>query len=53
MNEAVYRTEPYSAQPGREVSNEGDGIFDESLVATARKDGDGYLAAINFDAERG
>ena len=37
---------------GRDVFNDGDPIFDESLVVTARKDGDGYLAAIGFDVRR-
>jgi protocatechuate 3,4-dioxygenase beta subunit len=53
VNEAVYRTEPYSGNGGRDVFNDDDGIFDESLIAKAKKDGDGYLAAINFDVERG
>jgi protocatechuate 3,4-dioxygenase beta subunit len=52
VNEAVYRTAPYSEATGRDVFNDNDGIFDESLVMTAKKDGDGYLGAINFDVER-
>ena len=52
VNEAVFRTKPYSEAGGRDTSNDGDGIFDESLIVTAKKDGDGYLAAINFDVER-
>ena len=52
VNEAVYATKPYSEETGRDVFNEDDGIFDESLIVTTRKDGDGYLAAINFDVKR-
>jgi protocatechuate 3,4-dioxygenase beta subunit len=52
VNEAVYANEPYSNETGGEVTNDADGIFDESLIATARKDGDGYVAAINFDVKR-
>lgn len=52
VNEAVYRTEPYSNDTGRDVFNDSDGIFDDSLVTTSRKDGDGYLSVINFDVRR-
>jgi protocatechuate 3,4-dioxygenase beta subunit len=52
INESVYEREPYSAETGRDVFNEDDGIFDDSLVATTRRDGDGYLSAINFDVRR-
>jgi protocatechuate 3,4-dioxygenase beta subunit len=52
VNEAVYRTKPYSEDTGRDVFNDDDGIFDESLIVSSKRDGDGYLGAINFDVER-
>jgi protocatechuate 3,4-dioxygenase beta subunit len=52
VNEAVYATKPYSENTGRDVFNDGDGIFDESLVVTATKDGDGWLGVMSFDVER-
>jgi protocatechuate 3,4-dioxygenase beta subunit len=52
VNEAVYETAPYSEAEGRDVFNENDGIFDERLVVTARKQGDGWLGVMSFDVER-
>jgi protocatechuate 3,4-dioxygenase beta subunit len=49
VNTAVFKRAPYSERTGRDVFNDNDGIFDESLIATARKDGDGYLALMTFD----
>jgi protocatechuate 3,4-dioxygenase beta subunit len=51
INAAVHRAKPYD-DGARDVSNDADGIFDESLVTTTRKDGDGYLSVINFDVAR-
>jgi protocatechuate 3,4-dioxygenase beta subunit len=51
VNTAVFKRAPYSERTGRDVFNDDDGIFDESLIATARKDGDGYLALMTFDVE--
>ncbi|MBP1161777.1 protocatechuate dioxygenase [Rhodococcus sp. PvR099] len=46
----VYASAPYDEHTGREnnVDNAGDGIFDESGMVTAVRDGDGYLGAINI-----
>lgn len=51
VSEAVYATEPYSTDSGRDTFNDDDGIFDESLVLTLSQDGDGYLGVITFDVE--
>lgn len=51
VNDAVYEREPYSEDAGRDTFNDGDGIFDESLIVTAKRDGDGYLGLINFDVK--
>jgi protocatechuate 3,4-dioxygenase beta subunit len=51
VNAAVYGTKPYS-DGGGATSNDADGIFDESLIVTSKRDGDGYVGAINFDVER-
>jgi protocatechuate 3,4-dioxygenase beta subunit len=50
VSERVYADAPY--EPGRDATNENDGIFDRSLVLTLREDGDGYLGALGFDVER-
>ena len=49
VNAAVYKRAPYSQQTGREMFNEDDGIFNEALLVSARKQGDGYLALMTFD----
>ncbi len=46
----MYANPPY--EPGRDQTNEGDGIFDASLVLTLRESDDGYVGAIGFDVER-
>ena len=51
VNEAVYKRSPYSQKTGREVFNDNDGIFDEALIATARRDEEGYLALMMFDVQ--
>lgn len=47
----VFAASPYDRRPGRDVFNEDDGIFDESLVLTLRGDGDGdgVLGFTTFD----
>jgi protocatechuate 3,4-dioxygenase beta subunit len=49
VNEAVFKRAPYSQKTGRDVFNENDGIFDETLVVSTREDGGGYLALMSFD----
>lgn len=49
-SDRVYAKAPYA--PGRDATNGGDGIFDESLLLTLREDGDGHLGALGFDVER-
>jgi protocatechuate 3,4-dioxygenase beta subunit len=49
VNSAVYSREPYSQHTGRDLFNDDDGIFDEQLVTTTRKDGSGYLSIMTFD----
>ena len=36
VNEAVFKREPYSQKTGRDVFNDGDDIFDEALLVSAR-----------------
>lgn len=52
VSAAVYRREPYRRRGTTEVSNGADGTFDDSLVLSTRKDGDGLLGLITFDVER-
>jgi protocatechuate 3,4-dioxygenase beta subunit len=48
VNSAVYAKAPYSARSGRDTFNDGDGIFDQSLIVTTKQDGDAWLAALNL-----
>ena len=52
VSEAVYKRAPYSQRTGRETFNDTDGIFNEALLVSARKQGDGYLALMTFDVQR-
>ena len=51
VNEAVYKRAPYSQRTGRETFNDTDGIFNEALLVSARKQDDGYLALMTFDVQ--
>ena len=52
VSEVVYKRAPYSQRTGRETFNDTDGIFNEALLVSARKQGDGYLALMTFDVQR-
>jgi len=52
LTETVYAREPYSSATGRDTFNENDGIFDESLVMTSSRDGDGVLSLLTFNVRR-
>jgi protocatechuate 3,4-dioxygenase beta subunit len=52
LSTEIHEREPYASHAGRDVFNDGDGIFDDQLVLNATRDGEGYRAAINFDVER-
>ncbi len=49
VSDKVYERSEYSARGERDQLNEGDGIFDRSLVMTCKRDGDGYLGVMSFD----
>jgi protocatechuate 3,4-dioxygenase beta subunit len=49
VSDAVYRRPPYASHGQRDVTNEGDGIFDESLVLDLRRERGGYLGLMSFD----
>jgi protocatechuate 3,4-dioxygenase beta subunit len=49
ISTAVYDSgSPYKANEGR-VTNDADGIFDESLLLDLSEEGEGYLGTISFD----
>ena len=48
----VYTRAPYASKTGRDVLNSDDGIFSEDTILAVRKDGDGYLGALNIDVKR-
>ena len=47
----MFKREPYSQKTGRDVFNDGDNIFDEALLVSALKQGDGYLALMTFNVQ--
>jgi protocatechuate 3,4-dioxygenase beta subunit len=52
VSDRVFAAEPYASQGERDQRNDGDGIFDESLLLTLERSGDGYLGLMNFDVSR-
>jgi protocatechuate 3,4-dioxygenase beta subunit len=48
----VYAEDPYASDAGRDTFNDGDNIFDESLIATAKEDSDGVLALMTVDVAK-
>ncbi len=48
---SVYKREPYSHHTGRDTFNSNDGIYDERLLLTLRKDGAGRLGLTTFDVK--
>ena len=51
FTEQIYGSKPYSDDSGRDVFNDDDNIFDESLVLKLSKEGDGALGVISFDVQ--
>jgi protocatechuate 3,4-dioxygenase beta subunit len=45
----VYARAPYASHGAPDMSNDQDGIFDESLVMTVTPEGDGYRGLMTFD----
>ncbi len=51
LNSAVFARQPYAAHTGRDTFNDGDNIFEDSMLLKVAQDGDGYLAAIVLSAD--
>ena len=52
VSDEVFAAEPYAAQGESRQRNDADGIFDDSLLLTLERSGDGYLGLMNFDVLR-
>jgi protocatechuate 3,4-dioxygenase beta subunit len=52
VSDEVFAADPYAAQGERGRRNDLDGIFDESLLLTLERSGDGYLGLMNLDVSR-
>lgn len=52
LTAAVHATAPYAAKGAPDTTNDADGIFDPSLVATGSRDAGGVLAVMTFDVRR-
>jgi protocatechuate 3,4-dioxygenase beta subunit len=52
LSERVFRAAPYAEHSGAIQRNAEDGIFDERVLLTVKRDGDGWLGALTFDVER-
>lgn len=50
VSDRVYENAPY--EPGRDATNDADGIFDGSLVLMLREEGAGFVGALGLDVER-
>lgn len=51
VSEAVYSEGAYARGSDQDVSNDGDGIFDERTVLALSRRDEGYLGAISFDVD--
>jgi protocatechuate 3,4-dioxygenase beta subunit len=51
VSEAAYERKPYSEHEGRDTFNDTDSIFNDKLLLTLSKKGNGYLGVITFDVE--
>jgi protocatechuate 3,4-dioxygenase beta subunit len=49
VTSAVYASQPYAADTGRDTFNNNDGIFSDETILTLSKDGAGYVGVINLD----
>ena len=49
LTAAVYANEPYASRSGRDTFNDGDTLFDETLVMDLSEAGEGYLGLASFD----
>ena len=52
LSDRVYAAQPYAARGSRDQGNDSDGIFDTSLVMTAKTDGDGIRGVMTFDVRK-
>ncbi|MGW2545304.1 protocatechuate dioxygenase [Kitasatospora sp. NPDC001574] len=48
LNSAVFTKQPYEAHTGRDTFNDGDGIYQPSMLLKITESGDGYLGVIGF-----
>lgn len=51
LNTKVYAGAPYSEHTGRDTFNDGDNIYQDSMLMKVTEDGDGYLGVIIFAAD--
>ncbi|MFE1322831.1 protocatechuate dioxygenase [Kitasatospora phosalacinea] len=51
LNTAVFAEAPYSTHTGRDTFNDGDSIYQPSMLLKVTEDGDGYLGVITFAAD--
>ena len=49
VSDRVFAREPYASQGERTQRNDGDGIFDDSLVLTLERSGESYLGLMTLD----
>lgn len=51
LNSAVFARQPYAAHTARDTFNDGDNIFEDTMLLKVVQDGDGHLAAIVLSAD--
>ncbi|WP_436788710.1 protocatechuate dioxygenase [Yinghuangia sp. YIM S10712] len=51
LNSAVFAKQPYAKHTGRDTFNDGDSIYQPTMLLKITEDGDGYLGVITFAAD--
>ncbi|UGQ13751.1 protocatechuate dioxygenase [Yinghuangia sp. ASG 101] len=51
LNSAVFTREPYARHTGRDTFNDGDTIYQPTMLLKITEEGDGYLGVITFAAD--
>ncbi|GAA2379349.1 protocatechuate dioxygenase [Catellatospora methionotrophica] len=51
LNTKVFTAAPYASHTGRDTFNDGDGIFQDTMLMKVTQDGDGYLAVLVLAAD--
>nr|BFE87001.1 hypothetical protein GCM10020093_096020 [Planobispora longispora] len=51
VNTKVFESQPYAQRTGRDTFNDGDNIYQPSMLMKVTREGEGYVGAIVFSAD--